>query len=373
MSMKKTHSPLGPSSAERYLNCSASVKLCSELPDEQSEAGAKGSALHKDAEEALEAYILTGDTFNDNDDINGYVDAIIAISEGSAYAQILVEQLCAHPLNSGVFKGTADAVVIAESPEGTVLHLIDLKTGFVQVDPTDNIQMMLYALYYIRAEKLDVSRVVLHIYQPNPWGGNPLKSWELDDFAEKLGALEQKVILTALAIADDAYTFSVSSDNCKHCKAISFCPAVRERTAKVLTLKNDVAAELTTDDLDDAYLTLDVLTKYVERIETLITRKLFDGVEFSNVKLVAGRQGNAAWRDELEAEIKLLSVLDKSDVLESSLRSPAKIAEMLRKKKLDFKLDDLIVRRESRPVMAKSYDKRPAIKIVDISDEFSVL
>jgi hypothetical protein len=122
---------------------------------------------------------------------------------------------------------TADAVFYTQDE----LHIIDLKTGKIEVDVVDNKQLLYGAITYAPLAP-KAKGVHLHIIQP--WAPNGCSSWFADtnvlaDFRREAVAAEQKVL------AGDT-TFG-PSDECKFCpayphsrgdKGAPLCPATMQ-------------------------------------------------------------------------------------------------------------------------------------------------
>lgn len=141
--------------------------------------------------------------------------------------------------------------------------------------------------------------------------------------------------------------------------------------------------------LDDEHLAIcmdavDQVEGWCKAVRARTERRLLDGAQLPGWKLVQGKQGNRQWTDPEEAEKLLKSFrLKKEEMYDYTLISPT-TAE-----KLTLEVDDkgkpligakqwpkalaLITRRDGAPSVAPASDKRPALVIKPVVDEFEVI
>lgn len=141
--------------------------------------------------------------------------------------------------------------------------------------------------------------------------------------------------------------------------------------------------------LDDEHLAIcmdsvDMVEGWCKAVRARTERRLLDGAALPGWKLVQGKQGNRAWSDPEEAEKLLKSFrLKKEEMYDYTLISPT-TAE-----KLTVEVDEkgkpligakqwpkalaLITRRDGAPSVAPASDKRPALVIKPVVDEFEVI
>jgi hypothetical protein len=105
---------------------------------------------------------------------------------------------------------------------------------------------------------------------------------------------------------------------------------------------------------------------------------LFAGQKVPGYKLVEGRKGSRKWVDATDVEATMKSMRLKEDVIyERSLISPT-TAEKLHKSgaigpRQWPKLQELITQTEGKPSVAPASDKRPALVLTAVEDEFNDL
>lgn len=91
----------------------------------------------------------------------------------------------------------------------------------------------------------------------------------------------------------------------------------------------------------------------------------------SGFKLVTGKQGNRAWRDEVEAEELLKSFRLKQDQMYSQkVISPTQAEKLLKKEspRRWTKVEALITRSDGNPTIAPESDPRPALNVNPVND-----
>lgn len=191
--MPDKHAVLSASSAYRWLNCPASVRLTENMPDTAGEAAAEGTLAHAICELKLRKQFiepmgprkysaalkkLQADPVYSAEMLEGqemYFDFVNSLFlERKTRPYISVEQTVDYSSYAPEGFGTADCVIIG----GGILDVIDYKYGKgVPVDAEDNPQLKLYALGALAryGPFYAVDTVRLHIVQPRMGG---VKSWE---------------------------------------------------------------------------------------------------------------------------------------------------------------------------------------------------
>jgi hypothetical protein len=205
--------------------------------------------------------------------------------------------------------GTADAVLV----DGDHLHVVDLKTGRVAVDATDNKQLLTYALGAMRQLKAPSSiTCTMHIYQPrvghSKWtvSGNYLNlhGRRLQSAAE-------------LALSGDAPT-NPSVDACRYCKAKTICPSMREKVQEVA--RNDFLPDtsITPAMLDDAVL----VAAWADAVQSAAKAQITEGKAIDGWTMRAGRK-TKFWKDEA-----LVMEAFKDNLKVWELKSPSAVLKL---------------------------------------------
>lgn len=319
--------------------------------------------------------------------------------------------------------GTADAIAVV----GAELQVHDLKTGMgVEVDARDNEQMLLYAggalLEYQDLADIQTVRMVIHqprIKQaPSEWSitVDELTAWLRGRARSGAVSVEQAIRMypdasdgTLPAEWQDTFLHP-GEDQCRWCKAKATCPKLRDEVAK--TVFN--AAPASPDEFSaldtpvegasavvaghsiaawlGACLTkVDMVEDWCKSIRAEAERTMLAGENVPGFKLVEGKQGNRAWSDEAEA-LKLLKTfrLKQEEIYDFTVKSPTQIAKLGPPVDKDGnvkppkegeeapvigrrqwpKIAALITRAPAKKHVAPLSDKRPALEIKPVADEF---
>jgi hypothetical protein len=363
------HARLGASGAHRWAACPGSVAAEEGLPSTSSTAANLGTAMHELAELVLRDSSTCADdwigkalpesnAFTVDQDMANvvtiYVDYVRSFS-GLHYYEQRVDLSEWVPDSFG----TADAIVL----DGSVLRVIDLKTGHQRVDAHENLQGALYALGALSDFELThpVSEVVVSIVQPRL---DAVSEWTVS-VADLLRMGEWFAERAAVALSDNAPRIP-GEKQCTWCKAKARCPALKSETERVTLLDFDNIDEpALVDDLTDEQLrhVMDnkkLIEGWFSAVEALISDRLNNGGEFPGYKLVAGRSSRA-WVDAENARPVLVELLGDKAVVES-LVSPAQ-AETLLGKKRKGEVADLIAKTQGKPSLAPESDSRPGVGV----------
>ena len=317
--------------------------------------------------------------------------------------------------------GTSDIIALRDD-EGQV-H--DYKHGMgVEVDADENDQMMLYglgALTVLRAmgEEPTTMRLVIHQPRikdaPSEWVITvaDLEAWASSTarsaVCTRINAQKDHVARYHLEPrAWEKVSLRPNTKSCKFCRAAktASCPAL---DAEVLgTIQGRAPASVDEFEaigipapahikaggdewLDAVYPKLDLIHQWGETVLAELNRRLLAGTKFKNAKLVKGKRGNRAWSNAAEAEAALKAMrLKVEEMYDLKLISPTRAAELAPQftkegkpkpvKEGDIppligprqwpKLQALITQADGRPSVAPIHDKRPAIDITPVADDF---
>ena len=332
MHENRKHARLSASRTDRFMQCPGSYRLESLMPYEPAgEAAAIGTAIHE-----LSEIILTGKEIpvgTDPDHLSmaqsyaNFVNALVENPRKKLIEVNLDEGLKSlHP----ALGGTADAVLV----DGNHLHILDLKTGRVPVDATDNKQLLTYALGAMRQLKApDTIECTMHIFQPrvghSKWtvSGNYLN-------------LHGRRLLEAaeLALTGDAPT-SPSVDACRYCKAKTICPSMRQKVQETARLDFKPDTTVTPEMLDNAAL----VAAWAEDVQTAAKKQLTNGQIITGWTMRAGRK-TKFWKDEA-----LVMEAFKDNLKVWELKSPSAVL------KLGVEVsEDLVGEKSAAPSLVKA-------------------
>lgn len=384
--------------------CPGSLALSRGLPDSSSRYAAEGTVMHEVASWALVA----------EHDAAAYIGRVVEV-DGEAYefdasmAEIVqvyldtvreyrgpngtmfVEQRVDYSDTLGVPDsfGTADCLLVV----GNTLVVIDLKTGHTPVEAENNKQLQLYALGALPLVEMvvDIERVVLVISQPKV--RRAPSEWDLS--VAQLGVFADEAAAVA-KVAHELYTtddcsldghLTPTADGCRYCKAKATCPALRAAVADTIgtsaaspeefgeVMVEPSAAAGTSDEvwLAAALSKVDMIEDWCAAVRKEAERRLHAGECVPGFKLVEGRRGQRKWADEAEVIATLKGFrLKQDEMFEMSVISPAKAEKLLKETpKRWTKVQTLITQAEGKPTVAPESDKRPALVVAPVADDFT--
>ena len=408
-----THSQFSPSSAHRWMRCAAAIAMENGLPDSSSAFADEGTAAHELAAMALSAkadaaaYLgrvieVNGRKFEVDfemaDNVQVYIDRVREYADGH---ELLVEQRVdfSNAIGQPDSSGTSDVVIITADE----IQVHDLKYGRgVRVDADENEQLMLYGVGALNEYGLlgDFKTVRMLIHQPRL---GHLSEWscsveDLEKFAEKAKAAAA-LSLTALQFKNnwvrqpDAGYFAPGPKQCMWCKAQATCPALAKHVLETVAdefVDLDAPLEpqlapgvekvrlLDNEALAEKLKAADMIEKWVESVRAKVAAELHAGRQVPDFKLVQGRRGSRDWEDKSEAEKTLKSMrLKEAEMYDFKLISPTTAEKLAKAGTIGVKqwpkLQKMITQAEGKPSVAPASDKRPALVVTAVVDEFDVV
>jgi hypothetical protein len=274
------------------------------------EAAAIGTAIHELSEMILSGKEVPAGTDPDHIAMaQGYADFVNTLVENPR--KKLIEVNLDEGLKSlhPALGGTADAVLV----DGDHLHVVDLKTGRVAVDATDNKQLLTYALGAMRQFKAPSHiTCTMHIFQPrvghSKW---TVSGQELVEHGERLKAAAE------LALSGDAPT-RPSPDACRYCKAKTICPSMREKVQVAARLDFMPDMTVTHEMLDDAAL----VAAWADAVQAAAKVQITEGKAITGWTMRAGRK-TKFWKDEA-----LVMEAFKDNMSAWELKSPSAVLKL---------------------------------------------
>ncbi len=408
--MSTAHSTLGPSGANRWINCAGSVALEAQAPRmPSSEYAEEGTVAHALAEEYVTGKIdflemagRVGKTVKSgafdieitDEMVDGaveYHDAIKADREEMERARkpapvVGKAELRVHArsVDERVW-GTADYVLYRK---GDRLKVYDYKYGKGKVvEVEDNEQALLYAIGVMETEAgTAFDEVELIIVQPRAsHAEGTVRRWivppaALADFRARAAEAAAETLNPEAAV--------VAGDWCRWCRARPFCPefhgAVQREAQADFSVapppppQGNNAAErlmarlpeirlLPVKQLVRALEWEDAANSFFESCRAVLGERLASGESIPGVKLVEGRS-NRQWVSEDEVLAKFGGALGEK-LYEKKLLTPAKLEKIVGKK---AGVDDITFKPEGRKTVALDKDPRPVAKSA-AQDDFAAL
>lgn len=362
------HALLSASSADRWLHCPPSARLCEGYEDKGSDYAAEGTDAHTLCESRLKKALgmKTKDPVEDlswynaemEDCANGYADYVLELLEQAKQTctdpVVMIEQRVDFSRWVKEGFGTADCIIIADG----MMNIVDYKHGKgVEVSAEANPQMMLYALGALEIFDgiYDITEVCMSIYQPRKsnvsvcvMDKDSLLEWAHNDLMYKA------------KLAYDGEGEFQCGDWCRFCKAKSEC---RKRAAANLEIaKYEFQEPPLLEEVEIAEILgkVDELAAWAADVKEYALRKAINGQEWPGWKLCEGRSVRRYVNEDAVAK----AVLDAgySPYEEKILGITAMTAALGKKKFAEIiESKGLIEKPQGKPVLVPMSDKRPAM------------
>jgi hypothetical protein len=378
--------------------CPGSVTLEADIPDTSSAYAREGTAAHELAAMVLEDsasyasdYVGKKIAFDDHGedvlwlitkDMAEYVDDYVKFVRDRAKGKMLYVECklsIGHVTGEAGATGTSDVVII-DIPNKTI-EVIDLKYGMgVRVDADENPQLQLYALGALEEYSLvtDFERVGMVIHMPRL---NHVSEWEIP--VAQLVHFGDTARYAAETVRLEDAKFNPGEKQCRFCKAKATCPALRAEITEIVggvATLDDFTPETVDSQTGDNYLPMamskvGLVEDWCKAVRAEVERRLLAGQTVDGYKLVEGRKGNRAWSDEDAVEKLFKSFrLRQEEMYDFKLISATKAEKLLKENpKRWAKAEQLITRSDGKPSVAPATDKRPAMDVKPVLDDFQGL
>lgn len=390
------HSLLSASAAHRWTTCPGSIAASLTLPyrDDSSVAAEEGTALHAVLEHCVKNDIDACDvdvlvyrdhgktkTIRPNDEQAEAVQTVLDQAR-SLPGKLFSEMKVCYGYAIGQPPSKAFGTLDIASLEGTILHVLDAKFGRHFVSQIENPQMLLYAIGAVDSLKAlgdKITDVYLHIGQPRAGSQDPegwhITAGELADWVKWFRKRAREVERAVPMPPVDTPAFNSwykeflkpSDEGCRFCPFAPVCPALKKEFDEMVKNAKDAASadefelvDATNEALSSCLSKADRVERYIKAVRSEATRRISDGNDVPEWKLVKGRAGNRKWADEDKALKRLLSHGLSQDDSHSprKILSPAK-AEKALKKVLDKEeakevIELLVTRNPPKPSLVPS-------------------
>lgn len=385
----KAHSVLGASSATRWMNCPASVRLIQQAVElrgadilSPGDAAREGTAAHHLAETCLEdgsdAWEYAGEEFevegvkyevNEDmtDAVQVYLDHVRGKLERFPDCDHRIEMGLSSVLDDDAF-GTSDDVIFVTEGDDRRIIITDYKHGRNIVVEPDSTQNKYYGALAVEGAEFDVPDdmpVELYIVQPRA----PHPKGLVRRYVTTAGELTKwfaNEVLPAMKATREEDALVQIGDWCRFCPAKMDCPGMSEQTESVDI--NENVETMTDEDLAAIMKKIPALKKYFEVLEKEAYERAMRGQTISGYKLVRKR-ANRTWKKDVEDAIK--EKFGAEAYSEPKLKSPAQVEKLRGGKSFVTKN---AYTPESGLTLAESSDKREEVKMTgeelfgDISD-----
>lgn len=372
------HSLLGPSSAERWLNCTPSPRLTEHMPDSGSPYAAAGTLAHTIAELKGRKYFGIPEPMSTRE----FNKQLKKLKEDPGYdkgmdaaTDLYLEHLKARAMSFGPVQpfvaletrvdysnlvpegfGTADCIMIGAGR----LEVVDYKNGAgAPVSAEANYQMMLYALgalntfYFIYGDTIHT--VHFSIVQPNAGG---VKEWECQ--VEDLSEWGETVVRPAAELAWVGKGEFVPGDWCRFCRARSQCRAYSDHAAKLAFAPQTPPELLTAAELGERLALCKAVVPYAKMLEDHVLKTMLAGSGIPGWKVVEGKSSRE-WTGGTDAAFAQLVQRGVEEALLYE-RKPVTVAGLekaLGKTVFGKTAEGLVTKLPGGPALAQESDERP--------------
>jgi len=386
----EAHSPVGPSSGERWIHCPGSVLATIHLPDTQSDYAAEGSFAHSIVEAALNAGIdaeeYEGETSEDGkwtvdkemvDAVQNFID--YTDQHGGEF---LVEQRIHYDELVEVGFGTSDYVSFIEEQKLCIIKEFKYGEG-IKVNAKHNYQLKLQAGGVLQdyGEIYDFDKFLLCVSQPRL---DHRDQWEVS--VKDIQKWMKKIAAPAGKIAWEPDAPFKAGAWCQFCGIKGECKtrAKMMREAALIGIEELVDLDdlddsiastsnpniMTNNDLGEAAFLIPLMKKWCTDVMALIEKRVMKGDEIpsgeddegetEHFKMVEGRS-NRAWRDTKSAIKALKKARLKIDDYMPRQLITAPQAEKLIGKKHKIMTTE-VHKPQGKPVLVVGSDNRKPYK-----------
>lgn len=366
------HSPLGASSAERWMNCPGSISLLKrlELPEsDEPDYRREGIAAHAAAAACLaaneDAWITVGAVYGPMEinveiaeAIQVYIDTVRPLMRPGVIVHIEERvQFPEHKLGYG----TVDLGLY--DPAECLLDITDYKNGQgIVVDVEWNPQLMYYA-HGLICRYPEARRVRLRIVQPRAFHEfGPVRVWETD--AETIEMWVNDELLPAMNRAELDHTLD-SGPWCRFCPAKLVCPVLTSLFGAAAKADPKHIVNMSNEALGRSYQHVQAVKFYLKAMEEEAYRLLNLGKSVPGVKLVP-KKANRVWKDG-GADIAVARFGDDA-YTPREIKTPAQIEKIGPDAAAVVK--EWAFTPQTGLTVALETDKRPAVKVQSSQEAF---
>ena len=372
-----THSILGASAAERWMNCPPSARLTAGMVDEETTFAAEGTAAHALCEWKVRKALKmragrrpASDYWTDEmeecaDDYRDYICDLVGQAKQICKDPItMIEQHLDFSCWVPDGFGTGDFLLVADGE----LNICDFKYGRgVPVYADHNPQMMLYGLGALNLFDClyDIKTVTMTIFQPRL---SNISIWSLT--AEELYKWAEEELKPKAAMADKGEGEYTPGSWCRFCKARNQCRARAESFLELAKMEFQPPALLSDEEIAEVMQQAGELSRWASDVMAYAeAMAINEGKHFDGYKLVEGRS-NRRFTDTAAVE-KVARDAGYTDIYNKSLITLTAFEKLMGKEDFNALLGKYVEKPKGKLTLVPVSDKRPEVTISNVEDEFT--
>ena len=372
---RPTHSPLGASGAERWMNCPGSVALLKhlELPEtDEPEYRSLGTSAHAVAAKCLlegfDAWEVIGQKFGHHvcDEemshaVQVYLDECRSIMAANPGGQMGVETSIDAPDFHAQFYGTCDWWYLGAN----ILFVRDYKHGEgIAIDAEWNPQTMYYSFGIVRRFSDDaVSEVDTAIVQPRAFHGDgPIRRFRLG--ADQLRSWAEDTLRPLM----DRTSLDADLDAgewCRFCPAKLVCPLMNSLYGAAMQTDPKQVINLSDESLGRSYHYIAAVKFFIKAMEDETFRRLNSGHFVPHSKLVQ-KKANRVFKPEAEPVFK--EKYGEDAYTKPELKSPGQM-ELLGSAAKEL-VHEYAYKPDTGLTVAADTDRRQAVVVKTVTETF---
>ena len=372
-----THSILGASAAERWMNCPPSARLTAGMADEETTFAAEGTAAHALCEWKVRKALKmragrrpASDYWTDEmeecaDDYRDYICDLVGQAKQICKDPItMIEQHLDFSCWVPDGFGTGDFLLVADGE----LNICDFKYGRgVPVYADHNPQMMLYGLGALNLFDClyDIKTVTMTIFQPRL---SNISVWSLT--AEDLYKWAEEELRPKAVMADKGEGEYTPGTWCRFCKARNQCRARAESFLELARMEFQPPALLSDEEIAEVMQQAGELSRWASDVMAYAEAiAINEGKHFEGYKLVEGRS-NRRFTDTAAVE-KAAKDAGYTDIYNKSLITLTAFEKLMGEEDFNALLGKYVEKPKGKLTLVPVSDKRPEVTISNVENEFT--
>lgn len=381
------HAILGPSAADKWVNCPPSARFEEQIVEEESPFAREGTLAHDLAALVLSsrAGVFKGDNvafweevaaikahvfeFYKGSDKDAEAEYNAMFDHAEGWAAFVCDQLGERDSAVSIERefdisdwvplgfGTSDATVKTR----VILYVNDYKYGAgKRVHAKNNRQGMLYALGALKAAmsedpEYNPETVIVSIYQPRVSGGETAFAISVSDLMDWAENVIKPAGLLAIAGQGD---FKAGT-HCQFCKARTVCKKYFDIFGQVKGIHDRRA--MSAKELEIVLSYGDLIGSWVKKVKEDTARKMLAGTKVHGFKLVAGGSRRTFTSEDDAIDAAMGADIDIDKLLRTELLPLTEIEKVVGKKTFNAVFGSVLFDKEYGPKVVDWDDPAPEI------------